>query len=486
MSVAAVPQHGKLEQHTLQAVLRALLGERRDGCLTVSRGATTRRLYLRGGMITYGSSTERKDRLGEILVAQGKLSKADHKKYWEQSQAGNQLLGITLVVNGRITPSDLYQGVTAQVVTILDRLQKWRKGDFEFEEGREPAAGTVLLRIPLALYLRTDTEKKPAAKNPAVKKPAVKKAGVRKAATTAAAAKKKGAAVAPQPAAPGPSADQPGSAVETAAEAAVGTLGETAAGEESDAAAALEVACIGEVSFLVQELRKRLGQDPFALLGVPPDADRSVVHTAYHRIAKVLHPDRLPKGCTPDLVHESEEVYREVTAASQAAEEQFRRNAAAPGAAAGAAAGAQRVRPTQSDDEQSRRFFVQGREWIAKRNYWQAADALRQAVRLKPAEAICRQYLGLALIQTKRLHEAEEHLLEATRLEPNNPAHFVNLGRVYRSGRLYKKAREAFDRALRLDPRNEHARDELGDLPEERVSRKTESGSLLKKLFGKG
>ena len=90
-------------------------------------------------------------------------------------------------------------------------------------------------------------------------------------------------------------------------------------------------------------------------------------------------------------------------------------------------------------------------------------------------------------MQTKRLHEAEEHLVEAARLEPNNPAHFVNLGRIYRAGRLYRKAREAFERALRIDPRNEHARDELSDLPEERPpGRKPESGGLFKKLFGKG
>ena len=479
MSVSTAPLRGNLEKHSLPEVLRALLDERRDGCLTVSRGAIARRVYLRGGMITYSSSTERQDRLGEILVAQGKLSKADYKKYWQQSQASNQLLGITLVVNDRITPSDLYQGVTAQVVTILDRLQKWRTGDFEFEEGRNPPAGTVLLRIPLALYLRMDPEKKAAVKKPAVKKPAVKKPAVKKSAVKKPTTRT--AATVPSPAAPDPVADQPRASGVAGGESEI--LGETAAEEAITVAAAHEIAAIGEVLFMVQELRKRLGQDPFALLGVPPEADRSFIHAAYHRIAKVLHPDRLPKGCTPDLVLEAEEVYREVTAASQAAEEQLRRRADAPPSAA---TGAQRARPAPSDDERSRRFFAQGREWISKRNYWQAADAFRQAVRLKPAEAICHQYLGLALMQTRRLHEAEEHLLEATRLDPNNPTHFVNLGRVYRGGKRYKKAREAFERALRLDQHNEHARDELSDLPEERAGRKAESGSLLKMLFGKG
>ncbi|MHB8836477.1 MAG: DUF4388 domain-containing protein [Candidatus Methylomirabilia bacterium] len=476
MAVSTVPLRGKLENHSLSALLRALLSERRDGCLTVVRGAITRQLYLRGGMIIYGSSTERQDRLGEILVAQGKLTKPDLKKYWEQSQAGNQLLGITLVVNGRITLSDLYQGVTAQVVTILDRLQKWRKGDFEFEEGSEPAVGTVLLRIPLALYLRTDSVKRATVEKPAAKKAAVKKPATRRVAG------KKGAAVAPPPAAPAAGADQPRPSDVVADEDQVVEIpGAPAAEEAITAAAAHEMACIGEVSFMVQELGKRLGQGPFTLLGVPFEAEREVVHAAYHRIAKVLHPDRLPKGCTPDLVLEAEEIYREVTAASQAAEEQLRRRAAA---APTAAKGVHRARPALSDEEQCRRFFAKGREWISKRNYWQAADALRQAVRLKPAEAIFRQYLGLALMQTRRLHEAEEHLLEATRLEPNDPVHFVNLGRVYRGGRLYKKARGAFERALRLDPGNEHARDELSDLPEERPLRKVESVGLLKKLFG--
>jgi tetratricopeptide (TPR) repeat protein len=487
MSAPAVPLNGKLEAHSLPAVLRALLLERRDGCLTVVRGTITRRLYLRGGMIVYGSSTDRQDRLGEILVAQGKLSKADHKKYWEESKSGNRLLGITLLVNDRITMSDLYLGVTAQIVTILDRLQKWRKGDYDFEEGRAPAAGTVLLRIPLALYLRTDLEKIPAAKKTAAKgapekkatakKPAPKKAATRKA------TKAKGAATEPPFAAPDSAAVQPhppGSA--GAEEQEFEIHAETADAGPLSAAAVRELACVGEVSFMVQELRKRLDQDPFALLGVPADADRPAIQAAYHRIAKVLHPDRLPKGCAPDLVREADDVFREVTVAVQAAEERLGR---AADAAPLPEPAPQRGRAPVADD-QSRRFFAKGREWIAKRNYWQAADALRQAVRLKPAEATYRQYLGLSLMQTKRLHEAEEHLVEATRLEPNNPAHYVNLGRVYRGGRLYKKAREAFERALRIDPRDEHARDELRDLPDERPPAPKANGGLLKKLFGKG
>ncbi len=482
MPVTAVPLRGKLEEHSFLVVLRELLHDRCDGCLTVVRGTISRRLYLRGGMIVYGSSTERQDRLGEILIAQGKLSKVDHKKYWEQSQAGNRLLGITLVLNGRITLSDLYQGVTAQVVTILDRLQRWRQGEYEFEEGRQPAAGTVLLRIPLALYLRTDAEKKPAKKKSAGKKPAAKTAAAKTP------AKRKRPATVRSTNAPAAETAPPSAVEDAGNEEQALFVPEEMAGEEAiSAEAAREMERVGEVSFLVQELRKRLGQSPLELLGVPPGSDRATVNAAFHRIAKILHPDRIPKDLAPELAQEADEVYRGVAAASLAAEEELRSKAeAAPRVTPEAAPGSQREQAGRAENDQARRFFAQSREWIAKRNYWQAADALRQAVRLKPAEAIYRQYLGLALMQTKRLHEAEEHLLEAARLEPSNAAHLVNLGRIYRGGRLYKKAREAFERALRIDPRDEHARDELSDLPEELPSRKAESGGLLKKLFGKG
>jgi uncharacterized protein HemY len=90
-------------------------------------------------------------------------------------------------------------------------------------------------------------------------------------------------------------------------------------------------------------------------------------------------------------------------------------------------------------------------------------------------------------MKTKRLHEAEEHLVEATRLEPTNPVHFVNLGRLYRSARLFKKAREAFERAIRISPHDEQAREEFRDLPEEpQPARRAEGGGIFERLFGKG
>jgi tetratricopeptide (TPR) repeat protein len=437
------PARGRIEEHSLAAVLLALLRDGRDGCLTVSRGGITRRLYLRGGMIVYSSSTKRSDRLGEILIAQGKLSRADHRRYWEQSRSGNRKLGITLVLNGVITLSDLYQAVSAQVVTILDRLQKMRSGEFVFEEGRRPAPGTVLLRIPLALYLHAGARQR---------------AGRR-------ALERSGGAAGPVP-----------GRGEGAAEEEPIVLGEEDLGPE--AAISFEEArrleSVGEVSFLVQELRRRLEGGPHALLGVREDADAGAAQAAHAKIGAVLGPGRLPPGCPAGLEREATEIFGRVTEALEALVGGRRRRQLAavplpPG----------RVVP-KAEADPSRRYWVIGREWLAKRNYWQAADALRQAVRLRPEDPTFRQQLGLALMQIKRLPEAEEHLLEAARLEPDNPAHLVALGRVYRAGRLYRKAREAFQRAQRIDPSSRAAREELADLPVEEGRR---GNGLIRKIF---
>ncbi|HWR98736.1 MAG TPA: DUF4388 domain-containing protein [Candidatus Methanoperedens sp.] len=444
MTPPTFPASGSIEEHPLASVLLALLREGHDGCLTVARGRVTRRLYLRGGMIVYSSSTKRADRLGEILIAQGKLTRDDHRKYWEESREGRRQLGITLVLNGVITLSDLYQALGAQVVTILDRLQKMRSGEFSFEPGRQPGADTVLLRIPLALYLRGGTGKRVARRIPGA------------------------GAGAPATAVTGAGQDPDAGLV--VSEAELGT--DTAISFED----ARRLECVGEVSFLVQELRRRLGQGPHALLGVPAGAGFGALRAAHEHIAAVLGPDRLPSGCGPALARQAEEIYLEVTAAFQAATAMAGRSSAPPPP--------QRVVAPAAEDP-SRRHYALGRNWLARRNYWQAADALRQAVRLRPEDALYRQQLGLALVQTRRLPEAEEHLVEAARLESSNAAHFVALGRLYRTGRQHRKAREALQRALRLDPANRAAREMLAELPEKPAGQRGDGG-IFGGIFRRG
>ena len=77
MSRKAFPMQGKLEEYSVLRLLQKILDENRAGCLMVTRAGVERKLYVRGGMVIYASSTEPEDRLGEIFVTQGKLTRKE-------------------------------------------------------------------------------------------------------------------------------------------------------------------------------------------------------------------------------------------------------------------------------------------------------------------------------------------------------------------------------------------------------------------------
>ena len=135
--------------------------------------------------------------------------------------------------------------------------------------------------------------------------------------------------------------------------------------------------------------------------------------------------------------------------------------------------------------ESASRLYYRAKEYVARGNYWQATDTMRQVVRRKPGEAMYRNLLGICLMQTgRRLHEAEEHIREAIRLDPGNPDYVANLGLVYKSGRFYKKARDMFQQAILYDRKHQLARHELRKLPRHDEPAKRSSGGFWKKIFG--
>jgi tetratricopeptide (TPR) repeat protein len=238
---------------------------------------------------------------------------------------------------------------------------------------------------------------------------------------------------------------------------------------------------IEEVTFQVQELRRRRGRDPYTFLGVKPGAGKDQVHEAYHYLAKLLHPDQHPQGLSEALSREAGDLFKEAAAAFQ--------DAGSSGAAAPAPAkiGLGRVpapKDALQEGDETREMYFWAKECIAKGNYWQASDAMRQVVRRKPDGAMYRNLLGICLMHTgRRLHEAEEHIREAIRLDPGNPDFIANLGLIYKSGRFYKKARKMFEQTLMYDRKHELARQELRKLPRD-MEQNRRSQTFWNKLFG--
>lgn len=90
--------------------------------------------------------------------------------------------------------------------------------------------------------------------------------------------------------------------------------------------------------------------------------------------------------------------------------------------------------------------YREGRMWEG------TADALAQALRIRPSDAEVLSERALALLALERTGEAVEHARLAVQIAPGEAAMHCNLGLVQMEAGDHDAAREAFARAASLDP----------------------------------
>src|SRR5260370_36661021 len=72
------------------------------------------------------------DRLGNVLVKQGKLSKERLEEALKTQQQTLQRLGHILATGGYITGKDLKDALQVQVAQIVFNVFRWRDGHYHF------------------------------------------------------------------------------------------------------------------------------------------------------------------------------------------------------------------------------------------------------------------------------------------------------------------------------------------------------------------
>jgi hypothetical protein len=78
------------------------------------------------------SSKRLEDRLGNVLVKQGKLGKERLEESLQTQRATLQRLGHILVTNNYITAKDLKEALQVQVSQIVFKVFRWRDGEYHF------------------------------------------------------------------------------------------------------------------------------------------------------------------------------------------------------------------------------------------------------------------------------------------------------------------------------------------------------------------
>src|SRR6476661_4147460 len=146
---------GSLKEASLPDVIQLLFLGRRTGCLALADQHNFGTIYLDEGQIVYAAIVNRRDRLGDILVRNGRITPDQLQKAIEAQDDDRQhKLGEILVNLGTLTRAELEDYMRLQIEEAVYYLFTWTSGTFNFEAGVKPEREDFLVRIsPEALLL---------------------------------------------------------------------------------------------------------------------------------------------------------------------------------------------------------------------------------------------------------------------------------------------------------------------------------------------
>ncbi len=474
---------GNVRDTSLVKVLVYLNRNRKTGTLAVTTAAFTRRIYLDRGDVIFATSTYEDDRLGEMLLKAGKISVEQYDRSVEMLKASkDKRQGAILVELGFLTPKDLFWGVKYQVREIIYSMFLVEDGQYTFAEGELPTQEVITLKMsignliytgasrivnwtrirremphtdsvlrlsedPLSLFQDIELTQQDKKILSLVDGSRTIKAIVDGSWMGSFDALKvlyvlwSIGMVEEVDSGQGPGPSGSGAIEEDGSVSLNDILTPPTAEEEILLAK-------------VDDVYARIGSMSMTdLLEVGEKADSEVIKKSYYRLAKEFHPDRYFGSNDATIKQKLTTIFDALTKAyntlkDERTREEYFASLRAPKQAPG--------------EDSAARAAEQHREGIAdfkKGNFWGAIEKFKWATKMAPANASYWSYLSLAYSKVPgRVKDAEEALLTALKIEPNNAEFHSHLGLVYMKAGLKKRANASFQKALKIDPRNEKAK----------------------------
>ncbi|MGE0353291.1 MAG: DUF4388 domain-containing protein [Gemmatimonadales bacterium] len=146
---------GSLKEASLPDVLQLLALGRKTGCLAVADRHNFGYIYFDQGRICYASIVNRRDRLGDLLVKNRRISPNQLQSAIEtQHQRRESRLGEILLEMNALERGDLEHYIRLQIEEAVYYLFTWSQGTFNFESGVRPDHTDFLVSInPESLLL---------------------------------------------------------------------------------------------------------------------------------------------------------------------------------------------------------------------------------------------------------------------------------------------------------------------------------------------
>jgi hypothetical protein len=141
---------GLMKDYGLADILKGLQRGNRTGILTVESGDIVKRIYIRNGDMIFSASNQDEDRLGHILLREGKINKDQYDEADIEMKRTSQRQGMVLVRLGYLSPDDLVRVVQYHAEHIIESFFSLENGRFEFKEGPLPTEEVITLKLSAA------------------------------------------------------------------------------------------------------------------------------------------------------------------------------------------------------------------------------------------------------------------------------------------------------------------------------------------------
>ena len=139
---------GQIAELPVPDVHQHLRQSQSTGILTLVAGGARKALYVKDGRVVFASSNLPNDRLGEILLREGKITVEEYEASIRAITKGKRQ-GKVLVEMGALSPKDLWEGVQFQVQEIVYGVFQWDEGQFHFEESTLPEKERITVDLDI-------------------------------------------------------------------------------------------------------------------------------------------------------------------------------------------------------------------------------------------------------------------------------------------------------------------------------------------------
>ena len=138
---------GRIEESSVPELLKSVLSSGETGVLTFTSGEITKSVFMHKGKVTYASSNDPDERLGECLLVRGKITAREYLEASKLIRPGRRL-GVILIELEAIEAEELLPSLEQQVRDILLDVFTWTHGEYQLVMNQPGPEDVATLNLP--------------------------------------------------------------------------------------------------------------------------------------------------------------------------------------------------------------------------------------------------------------------------------------------------------------------------------------------------